>query len=135
MNDKIGAMAFSRRRIPLATTVRIVLEDCDAARLVSERRLESAMRALCAAARLGVVGALRHRYSPQGWTLVLVLKESHLILHTWPEHRAAVVELLSCRRRNPVAAIAARAAAALGAGRRSVKTERLSIAEMIGSRP
>lgn len=53
---------------------------------------------LGAAAACGatVVGKSVHRFSPQGVSCVVVLAESHLALHSWPEHRYAAVDLFTC---------------------------------------
>jgi S-adenosylmethionine decarboxylase len=37
-----------------------------------------------------------HRFTPQGVTGVLILAESHLAIHTWPEHRFAALDLFLC---------------------------------------
>ncbi len=52
-----------------------------------------------AATRLGatVLGELSVRFQPHGITCVLVLAESHLIVSTWPEHKLAHIDLLTCR--------------------------------------
>ncbi len=44
-----------------------------------------------------VLGRLSHAFKPQGVTAVLLLSESHVALHTWPEHHAAVIELVTCK--------------------------------------
>jgi len=40
-----------------------------------------------------------HRFQPHGTTICLILKESHLILSTWPEHGMAIVNLFLCNPR------------------------------------
>jgi len=37
-----------------------------------------------------------HAFSPMGVSGVIVIKESHLTIHTWPEHRYAAVDLFTC---------------------------------------
>lgn len=37
-----------------------------------------------------------HRFQPHGLTLCLILKESHLIVSTWPEHEMAIVNIFLC---------------------------------------
>lgn len=37
-----------------------------------------------------------HEFSPHGLSGVVVIAESHLAAHTWPEHQAACVDLFSC---------------------------------------
>ncbi len=58
------------------------------------------VRALMVAAA-GAVGATvlhvtAHRYAPQGVTATVVIAESHLSIHTWPEHGYAAVDIFTC---------------------------------------
>lgn len=62
-----------------------------------------------------VLGAPFHRFEPQGVSGVVILAESHLTVHTWPEHRYAAVDLFSCSDRIRVEPVVA----ALRAGLRS----------------
>ena len=51
------------------------------------------------AAELGsatVVSECFHEFSPYGITGVLVIAESHISIHTWPEHKYAAVDIFSC---------------------------------------
>ena len=41
----------------------------------------------------------------QGITGVIVLAESHINIHTWPEVRFAALDIFMCGKTNPVAAI------------------------------
>lgn len=44
-----------------------------------------------------VVDVVSHRFEPQGMTGMLILNESHISIHTWPESTYAVVNLLTCK--------------------------------------
>lgn len=37
-----------------------------------------------------------HRFSPHGVTAFLLLSESHISIHTWPECNAAAVDIFTC---------------------------------------
>jgi S-adenosylmethionine decarboxylase len=37
-----------------------------------------------------------HKFSPQGVSGVVVISESHLTIHTWPELRYAAVDVFTC---------------------------------------
>lgn len=37
-----------------------------------------------------------HRFQPHGLTLCLILKESHLVVSTWPEYNYATVNIFLC---------------------------------------
>ena len=70
--------------------------DCDAQILNDPAQLETALRRAATAAGANVLAASFHCFSPQGITGVLTLRESHLAIHTWPEHHFAAVDLFSC---------------------------------------
>ena len=42
------------------------------------------------------LGFIEHHFSPQGYTCLWLLGESHLAIHTYPEHKKAYIELTSC---------------------------------------
>lgn len=37
-----------------------------------------------------------HKFSPQGVTAILLLAESHISIHTWPEANKAAVDIYTC---------------------------------------
>jgi S-adenosylmethionine decarboxylase len=39
-----------------------------------------------------------HHFSPQGVSGVVVIAESHVTVHTWPEHGYAAVDVFTCGR-------------------------------------
>jgi S-adenosylmethionine decarboxylase len=43
-----------------------------------------------------VLGESFHRFSPQGISGVVVIAESHLSIHTWPEFGYAAVDVFTC---------------------------------------
>jgi S-adenosylmethionine decarboxylase proenzyme len=69
---------------------------CDAA-LVHERE---ALRALCVTAcrdaGLSVVAEAFHRFPAGGVTGAVVLAESHVAVHTWPELAAVTLDIYVC---------------------------------------
>ena len=74
------------------------LAGCDAAAVMSD---ELALRRLCLdavrAASLTPVGELFHRFpAPGGVTGVVLLAESHLAVHTWPERGAVTIDAYVC---------------------------------------
>jgi S-adenosylmethionine decarboxylase len=59
-----------------------------------------ALRAACleATTRAGltVVGDRFHQFEPQGVTGTVLLAESHVAIHTWPEHGFVTVDVYVC---------------------------------------
>ena len=43
-----------------------------------------------------ILDSFFHHFQPQGVTGVVLIAESHLTIHTWPEHGYAAVDLFSC---------------------------------------
>jgi S-adenosylmethionine decarboxylase proenzyme len=83
----------------LKTTGRHLLVEyhgCDTAILNDKTRIEAIMRRAAEAARATVVGTVFHTFSPQGVSGVVVVEESHLSIHTWPEYGYAAVDFYTC---------------------------------------
>lgn len=51
---------------------------------------------VCIEEGLTVVGSTYHQFEPQGATFALLLAESHLSVHTWPEHNSIAFDLYVC---------------------------------------
>ena len=58
--------------------------------------VEQAMRETIDASGLHCIDLKVVPFTPQGITGVAILSESHLVIHTWPEHGYAGVELFVC---------------------------------------
>lgn len=58
----------------------------------SERILLTAARAMGAT----IIGSHFHAFNPVGVSGVVVIAESHLTVHTWPEYGYAAVDVFSC---------------------------------------
>ena len=75
--------------------------DCDD---VPAFNLVQPLRELCLelthAAGLSVVGDSFHQFDPQGVTGTILLAESHLAIHTWPESGFASVDVFVCNYRS-----------------------------------
>jgi S-adenosylmethionine decarboxylase proenzyme len=74
----------------------VELYGCDPARLDDEAFLRTEGSAAATAMGATVVAVHSHRFKPVGVSVVVVLAESHLALHTWPEHGAASVDIFVC---------------------------------------
>ena len=72
------------------------LKDCDCKLLNDENSLKKLLREAAAECGADVLGDSFHRFSPQGISGVVVIAESHLFIHTWPEHGYAAVDIFTC---------------------------------------
>lgn len=69
---------------------------CDKAVLNDEKKLEAIFKTAAQKAGATIVQSVFHRYNPQGISGVIVIAESHLSIHTWPEYCYAAVDLFTC---------------------------------------
>lgn len=58
--------------------------------------IEEAMVAAADIAGATVINSTFHHFSPYGVSGVVVIQESHLAIHTWPEYGYAAVDLFTC---------------------------------------
>ena len=58
--------------------------------------LKKATLEILTAANLTVVEIVGHQFAPQGISVVAVLAESHLSIHTWPELGYAALDVYTC---------------------------------------
>ncbi len=62
--------------------------------LIREALLEAARRA-----NATIVTDVFHTFNPHGLSGVVVIAESHIAIHTWPEYRCASVDVFSCSKK------------------------------------
>jgi S-adenosylmethionine decarboxylase len=72
------------------------LYGCDDRLLDDLEAVSEHMRGAADAVGATVVGAAFHRYAPQGVSGVLLIAESHLSVHTWPEAAYVAIDLFTC---------------------------------------
>ncbi len=69
---------------------------CDSAILNDVDMIEAHMLQAAEAAGATIVSKTFHHFSPHGVSGVVVIAESHLAIHTWPEFGYAAVDLFTC---------------------------------------
>ena len=70
--------------------------DCDKEMLDNLTGIEKAMMDAAIISGATIVEKVFHRFSPFGVSGVVVIAESHLAIHTWPEYGYAAVDLFTC---------------------------------------
>ena len=69
---------------------------CDPQLLLDGKRFEAVCLDLVRASGLTVMDARFHQFEGSGFTGAVVLAESHLAIHTWPEHGFVTVDVYVC---------------------------------------
>jgi S-adenosylmethionine decarboxylase len=72
------------------------LNGCNPKFLNDIKSVEEILVAAAKIAKATIVGAHFHQFSPFGISGVVVIAESHLSIHTWPEHNYAAVDIFTC---------------------------------------
>lgn len=74
---------------------------CDGEGLKDTEMIRALMIKAAEASKVTVVSECFHTFSPYGVSGVLVIEESHLTVHTWPESGYAAVDLFTCGPADP----------------------------------
>jgi S-adenosylmethionine decarboxylase len=74
----------------------VELHDCDKETLNDLSLLREAVVNAAVGCGAVVLGESFHRFSPQGVSGVVVIAESHISIHTWPEHGYAAADIFTC---------------------------------------
>ena len=80
----------------LGVHVLLELKDCSKEVLNNLRLLEETMEAAATEAGATVVEKAFHQFNPHGVSGVVIVAESHLFIHTWPEYGYAAVDIFTC---------------------------------------
>ena len=70
--------------------------DCQRDKLDDASYLETCMLEAVRKSGATIVRSVFHRYAPQGVSGVVVIAESHMSIHTWPEYGYAAVDFFTC---------------------------------------
>ena len=82
----------------LGTHLLLELRDCNQELLDDVDYIEDAMLGAANEAGATIVGQSFHKFDPRGVTGIVAIAESHLSIHTWPEHGYAAVDIFTCGR-------------------------------------
>jgi S-adenosylmethionine decarboxylase proenzyme len=97
------------------------LGGCEASRLADLHLVREAMLEAARVSGATVVTQSFHHFAPLGISGVVIVSESHLAIHTWPEHRFAALDYFTCGERVDQARAVEAMRVALGAERVTVR--------------
>lgn len=69
---------------------------CDVDILNDVHKVEQFMLQAAEAAKATILKSVFHEFFPHGISGVIVIAESHLTIHTWPEHGYAAIDVFVC---------------------------------------
>ena len=75
------------------------LSECEALAALAPEAVVAAFVAAMKRAGASIVQAQSHAFPGAGLTCALILRESHAVLHTWPETGTVNIDIFSCSSR------------------------------------
>ncbi|XWO14397.1 S-adenosylmethionine decarboxylase proenzyme [Candidatus Hepatincola sp. Pdp] len=83
----------------------LLIDLWEATNLNSPKDIDKVLRDCAIAAGATILHSHMHHFNPQGVSGVVVLAESHISIHTWPERGYAALDIFVCGDCNPYLAI------------------------------
>lgn len=70
--------------------------DCDQSKINDVSFVETALIQAAKSSKATLISHNFHKFSPYGISGVVVIAESHIAIHTWPEYNYAAVDIFTC---------------------------------------
>lgn len=80
----------------LGTHLLVELRDCNPDILKNLNMVKDAMVSAAKEAKATIIDVSFHEFNPFGISGMVVIAESHLSIHTWPEYGYAAVDIFTC---------------------------------------
>ena len=91
-----AATTTAERRAMFGSQVVLDLYDCETTHLDDLEWVKTTLVNAALAAGATIVETVFHKFAPWGISGVVVIAESHLAIHIWPENRYAAVDVFTC---------------------------------------
>ncbi len=80
----------------LGTHLLLELKTCNSKFLNDLKKVQEIMVSAAKEAKATIVETSFHKFSPFGISGVVVIAESHISIHTWPEYGYAAIDIFTC---------------------------------------
>lgn len=60
-------------------------------------QIKQVLDTICEKENYSILGRLEHQFEPEGLTIIYLLSESHISIHTFPEREYAALDIYTCR--------------------------------------
>lgn len=78
-------------------SITVKVSEVDSALLNDADEMQRSLRNIIELASLHSLESVMHQFSPQGISSALLLSESHIAIHTWPESGVAYIAMTTCK--------------------------------------
>ena len=80
----------------LGTHLLVEVKDCNSEILKDLGKVKEALVSAAKEAKATIIDVSFHEFNPFGISGMVVIAESHLSIHTWPEYAYAAVDIFTC---------------------------------------
>lgn len=80
----------------LGKQILVEFYDCDQSKINDVSYIENSLIQATKASNATIISHNFHKFSPYGVSGVVVIAESHVAIHTWPEYNYAAVDIFTC---------------------------------------
>lgn len=80
----------------LGRQILVEFYDCKETKINDVEYIESSLINATKASNATIISHNFHKFSPYGVSGVVVIAESHVAIHTWPEYNYAAVDIFTC---------------------------------------
>ncbi len=92
----VHALAAKNKNPALGMHMILELYDCEAGQFDDVQWVEQVMVGAAKAANATIISVSFNKFNPIGISGVVVISESHLTIHTWPEYKYAAIDIFTC---------------------------------------
>lgn len=80
----------------LGRQILVEFYDCDSEKINDVEFIESTFLNATRASQATIISHNFHKFSPHGVSGIVVIAESHVSIHSWPEYSYAAVDIFTC---------------------------------------
>jgi spermidine synthase len=94
--NELSSNQLCKPNLALGQHILVELYHCSNAVIQDAAQIEQSMKEAAVQCGATIVQAWFHHFSPLGVSGIILIQESHLTIHTWPEYDYAAVDLFTC---------------------------------------
>ncbi|MFV0395692.1 MAG: adenosylmethionine decarboxylase [Coprobacillaceae bacterium] len=88
-------------KITIGLEAVIDISDCNTNNIHDYKYLQKIMYYIAKTMKTTIVGEIHHQFTPHGITIMAIVADSHIAIHTWPEYNHVSIDIFSCNKYIP----------------------------------
>ena len=95
-NQILSSLSNDQKSSHQSKHLLLELYKCDYEKLNDESFLRCSLNRAAKLAKATVLNLISNKFEPQGVTAIVLLAESHISIHTWPESNYSAIDIFTC---------------------------------------